>query len=144
MHLSEIVVCLVHCNTCTSTPSVLTSTHYYLCAVHVHNLYFPNTDVYFCYHVFLRANKLKFSLNMYQLRENRQMKPRTFMHMVSNTLYTRRLVLYNVGFYVHVILVDLFPSVHRVLHVIVRRDQLYSVHAPDSYASVRMRKRGIR
>ncbi|XP_064402323.1 proteasome subunit beta type-3-like [Halichondria panicea] len=36
------------------------------------------------------ANKLKFSLNMYQLRENRQMKPRTFMHMVSNTLYTRR------------------------------------------------------
>ncbi|XP_033126894.1 proteasome subunit beta type-3 [Anneissia japonica] len=36
------------------------------------------------------ANRLKFRLNMYQLRENREIKPKTFMSMVSNLLYERR------------------------------------------------------
>ncbi len=37
-----------------------------------------------------RSNKLKYQLNLYQLRENRQIKPKAFMHMVSNLLYSRR------------------------------------------------------
>ena len=36
------------------------------------------------------SNKLKFRLNLYTLRENRDMKPETFMNMVSNLLYERR------------------------------------------------------
>ena len=36
------------------------------------------------------ANKLRHELNLYQLQENRQIKPKTFMHKISNTLYTRR------------------------------------------------------
>lgn len=34
--------------------------------------------------------KLKFRLNLYELRENRNIKPKTFMSMVSNLLYERR------------------------------------------------------
>ncbi|XP_077978368.1 proteasome subunit beta type-3-like [Glandiceps talaboti] len=36
------------------------------------------------------SNRLKFRLNLYTLRENRQIKPKTFMSMVSNLLYERR------------------------------------------------------
>lgn len=36
------------------------------------------------------SNRLKFRLNLYTLRENRDMKPETFMNMVSNLLYERR------------------------------------------------------
>jgi len=36
------------------------------------------------------ANKLKFNLNMYQLRENKKMKPKVFMGLVSSVLYERR------------------------------------------------------
>lgn len=34
--------------------------------------------------------RLKFRLNLYELRENRSIKPKTFMSMVSNLLYERR------------------------------------------------------
>ncbi|XP_031559421.1 proteasome subunit beta type-3-like [Actinia tenebrosa] len=36
------------------------------------------------------ANRLKFRLNLYELRENRKIKPKTFLSMVSNLLYERR------------------------------------------------------
>ncbi|EDV27246.1 uncharacterized protein TRIADDRAFT_50102 [Trichoplax adhaerens] len=36
------------------------------------------------------SNKLKFRLNMYMLRENREMKPETFMSLVSSLLYEKR------------------------------------------------------
>ncbi|XP_063964238.1 proteasome subunit beta type-3-like [Lytechinus pictus] len=36
------------------------------------------------------SNRLKFRLNLYTLRENRDVKPETFMSMVSNLLYERR------------------------------------------------------
>lgn len=36
------------------------------------------------------SQRLKFRLNLYELRENRRIKPRTFMSMVSNLLYERR------------------------------------------------------
>ena len=36
------------------------------------------------------SNRLKFRLNLYTLREGRQIKPKTFMSMVSNLLYERR------------------------------------------------------
>lgn len=37
-----------------------------------------------------RAQRLKFRLNLYELKEGRQIKPKTFMSMVSNLLYERR------------------------------------------------------
>lgn len=36
------------------------------------------------------AQRLKFRLNLYELRENRSIKPKTFMSVVSNLLYERR------------------------------------------------------
>jgi len=36
------------------------------------------------------SQRLKFRLNLYELRENRQVKPKTFLSMVSNLLYERR------------------------------------------------------
>ncbi|KAI8515388.1 PREDICTED: proteasome subunit beta type-3 [Branchiostoma belcheri] len=36
------------------------------------------------------ANRMKFRLNLYELREARQVKPKTFLSMVSNLLYERR------------------------------------------------------
>jgi 20S proteasome subunit beta 3 len=36
------------------------------------------------------SNQLRFYVNLYQLRENRQIQPKTFMHLVSNILYSRR------------------------------------------------------
>jgi 20S proteasome subunit beta 3 len=36
------------------------------------------------------SQKLKFRLNLYELRENRHIKPKTFMSMISNLLYERR------------------------------------------------------
>ncbi|KAK3584729.1 hypothetical protein CHS0354_019852 [Potamilus streckersoni] len=36
------------------------------------------------------AQRLQFKLNLYELRENRRIKPKTFMSMVSNLLYERR------------------------------------------------------
>ncbi|XP_041350498.1 proteasome subunit beta type-3-like [Gigantopelta aegis] len=36
------------------------------------------------------SQKLKFRLNLYELRENRRIKPQTFMSMISNLLYERR------------------------------------------------------
>jgi len=35
-------------------------------------------------------NQIEFRTNMYELRESRQMKPKTFANMVSNLLYVRR------------------------------------------------------
>lgn len=39
-----------------------------------------------------RSQRLKFRLNLYELKEGRQIKPKTFMSMVSNLLYERRWV----------------------------------------------------
>lgn len=39
------------------------------------------------------SNAVKLRLNIYQLEENRQIKPHSFMSMVSNLLYSRRWVL---------------------------------------------------
>jgi len=36
------------------------------------------------------AERLKFRVNLYELRENRRIKPKTLMHVVSNLLYERR------------------------------------------------------
>ncbi|NWI44748.1 PSB3 protein, partial [Picathartes gymnocephalus] len=36
------------------------------------------------------AQRLKFRLNLYELKEGRQIKPQTFMSMVSNLLYEKR------------------------------------------------------
>lgn len=36
------------------------------------------------------AQRLRFRLNLYELRENRKIKPKTFMNVVSNLLYERR------------------------------------------------------
>ncbi|CAH1239060.1 proteasome subunit beta type-3 [Branchiostoma lanceolatum] len=36
------------------------------------------------------SNRMKFRLNLYELRETRQVKPKTFLSMVSNLLYERR------------------------------------------------------
>ncbi|XP_065840126.1 proteasome subunit beta type-3-like [Oscarella lobularis] len=36
------------------------------------------------------ANRLQFRLNLYKLRENREMKPRTLLNMVSSFLYEHR------------------------------------------------------
>lgn len=36
------------------------------------------------------AQRLKFRLNLYELRENRKIKPKTFLSTVSNLLYERR------------------------------------------------------
>lgn len=36
------------------------------------------------------SQRLKFRLNMYKLRENREMKPETFMHLVASMLYEKR------------------------------------------------------
>lgn len=36
------------------------------------------------------SQRLKFRLNLYELRENRRIKPKTFLSMVSNLLYERR------------------------------------------------------
>lgn len=36
------------------------------------------------------SQKLRFRLNLYELRENRNIKPKTFMSMVSSLLYERR------------------------------------------------------
>ncbi|XP_035689292.1 proteasome subunit beta type-3 [Branchiostoma floridae] len=36
------------------------------------------------------SNRMKFRLNLYELREARQVKPKTFLSMVSNLLYERR------------------------------------------------------
>ncbi|CAG06144.1 unnamed protein product, partial [Tetraodon nigroviridis] len=36
------------------------------------------------------SQRLKFRLNLYELKEGRQIKPKTFMSMVSNLLYERR------------------------------------------------------
>ncbi|MGH0126219.1 UNVERIFIED_CONTAM: hypothetical protein FKN15_026693 [Acipenser sinensis] len=36
------------------------------------------------------SQRLKFRLNLYELKEGRQIKPKTFMSMVSNMLYERR------------------------------------------------------
>lgn len=38
------------------------------------------------------SQRLKFRLNLYELKEGRQIKPKTFMSMVSNLLYERRWV----------------------------------------------------
>ncbi|XP_033367433.1 proteasome subunit beta type-3, partial [Parus major] len=43
-----------------------------------------------CCDVSCRAQRLKFRLNLYELKEGRQIKPQTFMSMVSNLLYERR------------------------------------------------------
>jgi 20S proteasome subunit beta 3 len=37
-----------------------------------------------------RSQRLKFRLNLYELKEGRQIKPKTFMSMVSNLLYEKR------------------------------------------------------
>ncbi|WAR07493.1 PSB3-like protein, partial [Mya arenaria] len=37
-----------------------------------------------------RLFRLKFRLNLYELKENRHIKPKTFLSMVSNLLYSRR------------------------------------------------------
>ena len=41
---------------------------------------------------FCRAQQLKYRMNLYKLREERDMKPITFGHMVSSALYEKRLV----------------------------------------------------
>lgn len=37
-----------------------------------------------------RAEKFRFKVNMYKLKEEREIEPRTLAHLVSSTLYERR------------------------------------------------------
>jgi 20S proteasome alpha/beta subunit len=37
-----------------------------------------------------RAEKFRFKVNMYKLKEERDIEPRTLAHLVSSTLYERR------------------------------------------------------
>ena len=48
-------------------------------------LRFMDFDSLFC-----SSQRLKFRLNLYELKENRRIKPKTFLSMVSNLLYSRR------------------------------------------------------
>jgi len=41
-----------------------------------------------CY--IFRAEKFRFKVNMYRLKEEREIEPRTLAHLVSSTLYERR------------------------------------------------------
>ncbi|XP_010776475.1 proteasome subunit beta type-3-like, partial [Notothenia coriiceps] len=43
-----------------------------------------------CLCLVCRSQRLKFRLNLYELKEGRQIKPKTFMSMVSNLLYEKR------------------------------------------------------
>lgn len=38
----------------------------------------------------LRAERFRFKINMYKMREERDIEPKTLAHMVSSTLYERR------------------------------------------------------
>lgn len=40
--------------------------------------------------LYYRSQRLRFRLNLYELQENRHIKPKTFSSMVSNLLYERR------------------------------------------------------
>jgi 20S proteasome subunit beta 3 len=37
-----------------------------------------------------RAEKFRFKINMYKLKEEREIEPKTLAHLVSSTLYERR------------------------------------------------------
>lgn len=37
-----------------------------------------------------RADRFRFKTNMYKMREEREIEPKTLAHMVSSTLYERR------------------------------------------------------
>lgn len=39
---------------------------------------------------FLRAERFRFKVNMYKMREEREIEPKTLAHVVSSTLYERR------------------------------------------------------
>ncbi|XP_027764000.1 proteasome subunit beta type-3 [Empidonax traillii] len=54
------------------------------------------------------AQRLKFRLNLYELKEGRQIKPQTFMSMVSNLLYERRFGPY----YTEPVIAGLDPVTH--------------------------------
>ncbi|XP_075631360.1 proteasome subunit beta type-3 [Balearica regulorum gibbericeps] len=54
------------------------------------------------------AQRLKFRLNLYELKEGRQIKPQTFMSMVSNLLYERRFGPY----YTEPVIAGLDPITH--------------------------------
>ncbi|GAB1603016.1 proteasome subunit beta type-3-like [Argonauta hians] len=54
------------------------------------------------------SQRLHFRLNLYELRENRKMKPKTFMSMVSNLLYERRFGPY----FVEPVIAGLDPLTH--------------------------------
>merc|ERR1719348_510335 len=51
----------------------------------------------------------EFRMNMYELKESRQMKPKTFANMVSNILYERRFG----PFFVEPIVAGLDPVTHK-------------------------------
>ena len=52
--------------------------------------------------------KIEFRMNMYELKETRQMRPKTFANMVSNMLYERRFG----PFFVEPIVAGLDPETH--------------------------------
>jgi 20S proteasome subunit beta 3 len=43
-----------------------------------------------------RSETFKFKTNMYRLKEEREIKPKTFAHLVSSTLYEKRYAIVNV------------------------------------------------
>ncbi|GCC36757.1 hypothetical protein chiPu_0015255 [Chiloscyllium punctatum] len=55
------------------------------------------------------SQRLKFRLNLYELKEGRQIKPKTFMSMVSNLLYERRFGPY----YVEPVIAGLDPKTYQ-------------------------------
>jgi len=55
------------------------------------------------------SQRLKFRLNLYELRENRRIKPETFMSMVSNVLYERRFGPY----FIEPVIAGLDPKTHK-------------------------------
>ena len=79
--------------------------------------------------------KIEFRMNMYELKETRQMRPKTFANMVSNMLYERRFG----PFFVEPIVAGLDPETHAPY--ICNMDLIgASLHAKGAIASGEARR----
>lgn len=73
------------------------------------------------------SQRLKFRLNMYELRENRRIKPQTFASVVSNLLYERRFGPY----FVEPVIAGLDPETNQPY--IANMDLIGCLNEPDDF-----------
>lgn len=73
------------------------------------------------------SQRLKFRLNMYELRENRRIKPQTFASVVSNLLYERRFGPY----FVEPVIAGLNPETNQPY--IANMDLIGCLNEPDDF-----------